>query len=208
MFHFFSRAILLLAFSLLPPISSALASEPWVEEIREKAVQGDPFAQTTLGACYELGEGVSQDRKTAVEWYAKAARQKWAGGLVRLGRCYARGEGVPKKPSKAVELWSEAAAMPFMAGTSYRPQEAHIMEARAELAHALRTGEGISRDVAKAIQTALPAAEWGLPAAEYELGLCYLEEEHKDVSKAEAWLKRSLKGGIQEAAAVMEHMHL
>lgn len=178
------------------------SQDSWVDEVQIKANNGDPFAQTTLGVCYELGEGVAKDTERAVYWYTQAVEKGWAGGLVRLGKCYAEGIGVAKDSKKAVELWMMATQVPSQARSV---QETHIQEALAALARAFRLGEGVQQDMDKAIQFAIPAAEWGLPAAEYELGMCYLAESpHQDSEKAREWLARALDGGIFEAENALQ----
>jgi hypothetical protein len=46
---------------------------PRVQELTEKAEQGDAKAQHNLGSAYHPGEGVLQDYKQAFKWYTKAA---------------------------------------------------------------------------------------------------------------------------------------
>ena len=195
--------LLLLAFGIAGGWASEVRAS-WVDEVRIKAENGDPFAQTTLGVCYELGEGLEKDTGRAFHWYGLAAQKGWAGGLVRLGKCYAGGIGVARDSRKAAALWLEAARIK---AAPRSVQETHVQEARAYLARALRLGEGVEQDTGKAIEMATPAAEWGLPEAEYELGLCYLSEgPQKDMDKAVHWLARAGEGGIVEAAASLQRV--
>lgn len=170
------------------------AEASWVDGVRAKADSGDPFAQTTLGVCYELGEGVDKDPAQAVFWYEKAAQNGWPGGMVRLGKCHAAGLGVPRNEKKAAELWLQAATMRV---APHSVQETHVQEARAALARALRLGLGVPRDTEMALNTALPAAHWGLPEAEYEVAICLLDEgPRQDKDKALAWLRQAASGGF------------
>ena len=43
--------------------------------LRESACRGYPVAQISLGALYEAGDGVPQDRLEAYLWFARAAEQ-------------------------------------------------------------------------------------------------------------------------------------
>ena len=56
---------------------TVLAEEPSpdIQELTEKAVQGNADAQYSLGRCYLEGEGVEQDYKQAVIWYTRASEQ-------------------------------------------------------------------------------------------------------------------------------------
>lgn len=67
------------------------------------AEQGYPGAQFNLGNCYQLGEGVKEDKAQAVYWYRQAALQGDADSQYMLGLCYASGEGVTKSTPKAIE---------------------------------------------------------------------------------------------------------
>lgn len=181
-----------------------LAAATLIDEILVKAESGDPYAQTTLGVCYELGQDLPKNLELAIKWYEKAAEHGWPGALVRLGRCYAEGIGVSKNLQKAAALWLQAARM------NARPrstEDISIQEARALLSRALRLGEGTEKDVAMAIKVATPAAEWGLPAAEYELAMSILATG--DVQKAEDvvyWLKRAASGGSQNALEELDKL--
>ena len=50
------------------------------------AKQGDAYAQTNLGVCYEEGMGVEIDQKKAVEWFTKAAEQGNADAEIYLDK--------------------------------------------------------------------------------------------------------------------------
>ena len=65
-----------------------------LREFRALAEQGDALAQSSLGAMYAKGQGVTQDYKEAVKWYRKAAERGFAGAQLNLGVRYAKGEGV------------------------------------------------------------------------------------------------------------------
>ena len=47
-----------------------------------------------MGRCYDKGNGVKEDDKQAVAWYAKSAAQGFAKAQYQLGKCYKNGEGV------------------------------------------------------------------------------------------------------------------
>ncbi|KAK8896208.1 hypothetical protein M9Y10_014103 [Tritrichomonas musculus] len=79
-------------------------------KILEKRVkQGDADAQYLLGACYALGQGVSQDKQKAVQYYTEAAEQGNLNATYALAACYSYGKGVAADKKKAFEFYLKAA---------------------------------------------------------------------------------------------------
>ena len=68
------------------------------ELIKEKAEDGDSYAQVLLGNFYYTGfqEGIKQDFSEAAKWYRKSAEQGDSEGMYCLGQLYFTGEGVDK----------------------------------------------------------------------------------------------------------------
>ena len=75
---------------------------------RQAAEQGYPGAQFNMGNCYQLGEGVKENKSHAVYWYRQAAIQGDADSQYMLGLCYASGEGVNKNSAKAIEWFKKS----------------------------------------------------------------------------------------------------
>ena len=101
----------LLLISLLAFIYTAtalLAGD--VNDFRRGAAQGNAGAMSSLGWCYEHGDGVQKDVQEAVKWYRAAAAKRHAGGQCNLGSCYERGVGVGKDAAEAVRWYKVAAA--------------------------------------------------------------------------------------------------
>lgn len=94
---------------ITPKVFAESSDQQEVAALEQKAIQGDPEAQYSLGYMYENGEGVPQDYVKAVEWYSKAADQGDGDGQFNLGVMYKNGEGVSQDYSKAFELYSKAA---------------------------------------------------------------------------------------------------
>ena len=83
--------------------------EPYSAELVKKAEAGDAKAQFRLAECYEDGNGVTQDYKEAVKWYAKSAEQGDAMAQCQLGGCYYNGIGVDKDEKEAVKWYTKSA---------------------------------------------------------------------------------------------------
>lgn len=62
----------------------------------QRAQRGNANAQTILGDCYRLGDGVPQSDELAAQWYSQAARQGFPPAEFILGSQFALGKGVPK----------------------------------------------------------------------------------------------------------------
>jgi TonB family protein len=73
------------------------------------AKSGDERAQLNVGSMYLEGEGVEVDRKLALKWIRKAARQRFAPAQLSLGEMYEYGHGVEAEPGKAMNWYREAA---------------------------------------------------------------------------------------------------
>jgi hypothetical protein len=79
-------------------------------ELRPLAQAGSAEAQYVLGTMYDLAMGVARDPARALEWYRKAARQRWSPAQYMLGLIYAVGQqGVPQDYVQA-HMWLDIAA--------------------------------------------------------------------------------------------------
>lgn len=59
-----------------------------VKWYRLAADQGNAFAQSNLGTCYDWGNGVTEDYREAVKWYRLAADQGDDAARRKLAYCY------------------------------------------------------------------------------------------------------------------------
>jgi len=81
-----------------------------VNELIQKAQQGNAEAQLKLGKVYQYGwDGLEKNESEAVKWYLKAAEQGYAEAQANVGICYYFGNGVPKDNEKA-EYWLRKSA--------------------------------------------------------------------------------------------------
>jgi len=119
---------------------------------RKAAEGGHARAQFYLGSCYDLGKGVAQDTKLAVEWYAQAAAQGYAKAQCNLGTCYELGNGVAQDSKLAVEWFAKAAAQGFA-------------DAQFNLGVCYKNGQGVAVDYRLAASWFGKAAAQGLAEA-------------------------------------------
>ncbi|MEM6707757.1 MAG: caspase family protein [Pseudomonadota bacterium] len=78
----------------------------------DRAQDGDPEAQTTLGEIFEQGIAGQTDPTTAARWYQKAAAQGSTRAMIALGNLYERGTGVPQDTEAALRLYRQASGLP------------------------------------------------------------------------------------------------
>ena len=99
----------LLSFATMCGCRTAPTPEDKAEQWRKAAEQGDAKAQSRLGHCYFLGDGLSKDNAESLKWYRKAAEQGDAKAQWVLGMCYAYGDGVAQDKAEAVKWYRKAA---------------------------------------------------------------------------------------------------
>ncbi|WP_299701822.1 tetratricopeptide repeat protein [uncultured Pontibacter sp.] len=73
--------------------------------LKEAAELGNAEAQYNYGVCFQQGVGVSQDEKTANEWFLKSANQGWKDAQFKLAYSYATGRGIAQD-SKSAFQWA------------------------------------------------------------------------------------------------------
>ncbi|MFA6173897.1 MAG: tetratricopeptide repeat-containing serine protease family protein [Kiritimatiellales bacterium] len=160
--------------------------------LRQEAERGNAGAQTYLGCCYYMGEGVPQDYKEAVKWYRLAAEQGEAEAQGRLGFCYAKGDGVPENSNEAVKWYRRAA-------------EQGNAEAQGRLGVAYYWGYGIPQDYKEAVKWLRLAAEQGNADAQKKLGGCYASGKgvSQDDTETVKWYRLAAEQGNADAQACM-----
>lgn len=156
---------------------------------RRAAEQGESIAQANLGTMYEYGRGVEKDPSQALAWYRKSAAQGESSGQRKLGYCYYYGNcGVEKNYNEAFSLFSKSAEQ----GDEY---------AQDMLGDCYYNGNGVTKDLAKAVEWYRKAAEQGESDAQYSLGYCYYHGEGvtQDYAKAVEWYRKAADQGNSAA---------
>lgn len=110
-----------------------------VETMMVLAEMGVADAEFQVGTMYNLGQGLSQDKSAAVDWYRKAAVQGHKVAQFYLGRMYLDGMGVHKDYDEAY-IWLSIASFEYEAPVKYRDIAASKLSAK-KLEAAKQRGE-------------------------------------------------------------------
>ena len=155
-----------------------------VQNLRQRAKQGDAIAQFTLGSCYANGRGVARNYAEAVKWYRLSAEQGYAAAQNRLGVCYSRGLGVAQNYAEAVEWYRKAAEQ----GNAF---------AEDNLGACYLSGHGVARDFTEAVKWYRLSAEQGNAVAQNHLGVCYSKGYGvaQDYAEAVEWYRKAAEQG-------------
>jgi hypothetical protein len=108
-----------------------------VNRILNRAGAGDSIAQYEMALRYADGEGVPQNYRDAMAWFAKAAAKDNDNAQWKLGLGYIKGIGVPHDERKAV-VWFKRAA------------NHGDIRAQSAISDLYLSGRGVSRDYVRA----------------------------------------------------------
>ena len=155
-----------------------------VQNLRQRAKQGDAIAQFTLGSCYANGRGVVRDYAEAAKWYRLSAEQGYAAAQNRLGVCCSRGLGVAQNYTEAVSWYRKAAEQ----GNAF---------AEDNLGACYSSGHGVVRDFTEAVKWYRLSAEQGNAVAQNHLGVCYYNGRGvvRDYTEAVKWYRKAAAQG-------------
>ena len=207
------------------------AAAKWFEKA---AVQGNGYAEGTLGDLYEDGLGVVRNLKLAFDWREKAANRGNVKAQLDLGKMYLEGLGVPKNSQKALQ-WLDRSA------TEGNPDAQYLL---GRIYHQGTEDVGANRDLGKswldkaslqgsqdAIQfihwiesigypleevwyNRVPAlrklAEDGDPEAQYQLAQHYAKGSYgvkKDAALALQWYQKAAAGGNPSAMKALGRIY-
>ncbi|MCM8624499.1 tetratricopeptide repeat protein [Accumulibacter sp.] len=166
-------AVLCAACCWCAPLFAGERADPSVQATIRAAKMGDPAAQLRLGDMYDLGQGVAQDQREAVRWYALSARQGNAQAQFALAEMYKNGDGVNRDLQEALKWYRKAAdqghpgaqlllGVIYESGTGVTPDlreaarwyrlAANGGDARAQLllGNFYNTGQGVARNAVAA----------------------------------------------------------
>jgi uncharacterized protein len=131
-----------------------------LDELRQKAIAGDPIAQRRLGLANDLVPVGRQNYAEAARWYQLAADQGDALAQNNLASLYEHGLGVPTNFTRAAELYRKSADQGFA-------------KAQTSLGRMYDLGLGVATNAVEANSWYLRATERGDPDAMFNLGVNY-----------------------------------
>lgn len=169
-----------LADTAAPAKVTATAVEQQIDELTQKAEQGDAAAQYALGRIYLDTEIVPMQEPLAFKYFQAAAAQRYAPAMTALGYCYEIAIETDRDYEKAVELYQAAA-------------ELGDVPAFYHLGICYKEGYGVQADADKAEDYFLTGALHGNISAAYELACCY--EQKGDMQQAASWYAKAAQGG-------------
>lgn len=112
------------------------------------AKQGYSEAMIELARIYRDGLGVDKDSEKMLEWYHKAADKNSARALLDLAHVYRWGDNVETDKTKALEYYHET--VQSSDGDDYTGDSPQVA-AMYEIGNILELGEGVARDIHKAV---------------------------------------------------------
>lgn len=201
-----------------------------IEWYEKAANQGNAYSQNRLGVMYSNGLGTEEDKNKAFEWYTKAANQGNVSAQHALGLLYANGEGVEKDLDKAIEWYKKAVeqgnwlsfyslAHCYVQNNNHQQlillcekviadskfKQTEKASAMQMLGESYSKGNGVPKDISKAIEWYTKAANEGSTEAMYHLGLLYYDgtDISQDYAKAVEWVRKAADKGYVMAMVDM-----
>ena len=172
----------------LQPTSGLERQRESMEELLERAKQGNAQAQYDLAVYFASRRSGQLASGEAVHWLRRAAEQGHAQAQSDLGLLYHRGSGVPRDSAAAAQ-WLRRAA-----------EQGHAVS-QADLGQLYYLGDGVPRDLAAAAKWYGKAAEQGLAAAQFNLAGLHANGDGvpKDAAEAVRWRRKAAEQGLAEA---------
>ena len=182
------RMSAILLSSILLICTTIFSADKELDELRNKADEGDPSAQIDLGYRI-LGKRVEKDYLDALKWYRKAAEQGHSEAQFILGYLYHTGKIVEQNSSEAKKWYLKAA------------KQGHASaEKNFRLLYAYdRTAEKDSSEIKEYYRK---KAERGDAYSQYALGLMYdcgLIDYQIGSPEASKWFRKAAEQGHSEA---------
>ncbi|WP_304407876.1 tetratricopeptide repeat protein [Bacteroides acidifaciens] len=166
-----------------------------LKAIMTKAENGDAVAQNEVGMWYYRGRHYNQDYKTALEWWARAAKQGNAQAIGNMGLCYQTGNGVAADSVMATKLYLRSIKE---GNETLFSQNIDLAQKGSVFSNMLisacyQNGIGVSKDVNKAIPFLTEAAKKNCLSAQKDLALILLNG--KNAKAAAPWFKKASDNG-------------
>lgn len=167
----------------------------YFQDVMDAAADGEDVALNVLGMIYagyskyrQMGLVVKPDKRTAFDYFMKAADAQNADAMDNLGNCYKNGDGVDKDIEKAAEWYRKSAECGWLSGVYH-------------YATCLRKGEGVEKDEKEALRWYMKAGASGHGRSLNMLGSC-AEKGHgmnEDPELAFEWYRLAAESGDAES---------
>lgn len=164
---------------------------------------GDPEAAAQFGkVLMEGAPGVEKDQARGCRHLRRAAEAGDPDAMFRLHKAYKEGLGVEVSEQES-RMWLVRAQQNGYVTPEVRMQQGHALYSQAVMHY---TGQGVAKDVPKAIQLFVAAAQRGHPVAAGNLANFYLQGlpfpgmEQPNYQEAHSWAVRALQWGETDAA--------
>lgn len=179
-----------------------------VDQLKGRAVLGDPLAQFALGQMYQEGVNVPKNIEEAIRYYQLASDQQELRAEYNLGLIYLEGDGVPADYEKAISLLRDAA---FKGNDYAQFTLAHLTE----LGYRNGAGEVIiqpDQEQALAMYNLAAANDYG--PAQYRLAELMVRQKPTDLSvltkqkqyqKIKQLYEAAFTAGIEQAAVPLAY---
>lgn len=163
-------------------------------ELSGSALEESGVAAYIRALCYDNGNGVTQSRAKAVEYYEKAAEAGITGAVNDLAYIYFQGtHNVQKNYERAFVLAEKAAAV-------------GVVDSMTLLGKCYDDGLGVPGDKEKALEWYRKAAEAGDFRAMRLIGIIYYNGEGdvgEDKALAEQWFRKAAANGDEESVEII-----
>lgn len=203
-----------------------------VQDFSKAANEGVGYALVQMGHFYRDGYRVERDIHKALDYYERAARQGELTGLLALGDVYRKGwYGLKRDPDKALRYYQRAAALGSFEAeyriawllvnqSSSHPHQVPAFnllqelaaeghpQALCDLGDLYLEGRLVEKDLNKARDYYVSAAQAGAVEAAFKLGLFYqTEESMPDYSLSFAWFLKAAEGDFAPAQLQVGHLY-
>ncbi len=196
--------------------------------LRRAANQGSADAQSLIGFCYAIGNGVEKNTKEAIKWFRSAAENGSVGGQYIYGLCLLKGRDIEKNEleglkwlhnvSKKIKDAQQQIEECYLDGIVLEEdyenailfyqaeQQKDNPRAQYQLGMCYKNGIVVEKNNGKAYELFLKSANHGDDKAQYELGLFY-QKAVGNKSVASVWFKKSAEKGNIEAQCALGYCY-
>lgn len=209
-------------------VEGGIDSKKAFEFYMKQANEGDADAQYMIYQAYATGEGIDENRGTALIWLRKAAdnghtisQGLMGANEIILGNIVSAVEYLEKASAKGFRLAMHLLAEIYLDGAQGVPMnktkaiellresaDEGYAESQSSLGLCYATGNGVEQDDYEAVRWFTMAAEQGEPNAQKNLGLFYRSGRGVQLNKviAAEWFRKAAAQGNVQAKACLADM--